>query len=1298
MADIFNLSSLDGNNGFTLNGNASDSSGNSVSNAGDINGDNIDDLIIGAPGAGKSYVVFGSTNGFNTSLNLSDLNGSNGFTINGSSSDSPGTSVSNAGDINNDGIGDLIIGASGAALGAGQSYVVFGSRNSFNANLGLSLLDGSNGFVINGINGRNSDGISDSSGTSVSNAGDINGDNIDDLIIGAPSAVSGGGQSYVVFGSSSAFSASLNLSDLNGSNGFAINGNSTDSSGNSVSSAGDVNRDGIGDLIIGAQGTGKSYVVFGSTTAFSANFDLSSLNGSNGFVINGNANDFFGASVSNAGDVNNDDIDDLIIGAYNAASGAGQSYVVFGTTNGFDAINNLSDLGSNGFVINGINGNDVSGYSVSAAGDVNDDDIADLIIGAPFALSGAGQSYVVFGSSNGFGESLDLSNLDPSQGFAINGINDTDSSATSVSAAGDINNDGADDLLVGAPGAGQTYVIFGTPKPQPEPEPEQQPQPQPQVIFNLSDLNGSNGFTLNGNASDSSGNSVSNAGDINGDNIDDLIIGAPGAGKSYVVFGSTNGFNTSLNLSDLNGSNGFTINGSSSDSSGTSVSNAGDINNDGIGDLIIGASGAALGAGQSYVVFGSRNSFNANLGLSLLDGSNGFVINGINGRNSDGISDSSGTSVSNAGDINGDNIDDLIIGAPSAVSGGGQSYVVFGSSSAFSASLNLSDLNGSNGFAINGNSTDSSGNSVSSAGDVNRDGIGDLIIGAQGTGKSYVVFGSTTAFSANFDLSSLNGSNGFVINGNANDFFGASVSNAGDVNNDDIDDLIIGAYNAASGAGQSYVVFGSSSGFSESLNLSDLNGSNGFVINGINGNDVSGYSVSAAGDVNDDDIADLIIGAPFALAGAGQSYVVFGSSNGFSESLDLSNLDSSQGFAINGINATDSSATSVSAAGDINNDGADDLLVGAPGAGQTYVIFGTPKPQPEPEPEPQSPELTNSGNDVFNIKGENDTVTLQVAIAGSNSSLVNEFGVYTVDDATGEIDGIAPGEAGYARKALERGQVILSAIANPPNGFSNNLLNASLELPSDTNLRFYLVKNSTTENVLTNITPITDVLFSDPSNQKITSLDNNAFSLAWKDGSGNSTNDFQNLVVRIQPTTEALPLGTNLQGQPQGELIDLRDVEQQVTANFAINREAAFNNFVGFYKVADENGGIDTNGDGKGDILVGQAGYTEAALRQRVAGIDLTVNNQGTASYTGTFEPGSIFAPFIIINGRPDAVLDSNPNNDPAVYFPFLGANSDKVDHIRLLGNNTFGFEDLAGGGDKDFNDVIVRVNLSVPS
>jgi len=467
---VFNLSSLNGSNGFTINPiNPTDFLGTSVSDAGDINGDGIDDLIIGAPGAasgaGQSYVVFGSTSGFSASLDLSSLDGSNGFAINGSGTNFSGFSVSSAGDTNGDNIDDLIIGAESAILGAGQSYVVFGSTNSFSASLDFSSLDGSNGFTINGINGFNSAGNSDSSGRSVSSAGDINGDNIADLIIGAPNAISGAGQSYVVFGNSSGLGVSFNLSDLNGSNGFAINGNEADLSGNSVSSAGDINGDNIDDLIIGAPGTGKSYVVFGSTSSFNATLDLSSLDGSNGFAINGNATDPLGRSVSSAGDINGDNIDDLIIGAPRAISGAGQSYVVFGSTNGFGATLDVSNLnGSNGFAISG-NDTDSSGFSVSAAGDVNNDNIDDLIIGAPFALSNAGQSYVVFGSTSGFGASLDLSNLHPNNGFIIKGINDNDVSGISVSGAGDINSDGFDDLLVGATGAasgaGQGYVIFG---------------------------------------------------------------------------------------------------------------------------------------------------------------------------------------------------------------------------------------------------------------------------------------------------------------------------------------------------------------------------------------------------------------------------------------------------------------------------------------------------------------------------------------------------------------------------------------------------------------------------------------------------------------------------------------------------------------------------------------------------------------------------------------------------------------------------------------------------------------------
>ena len=116
-----------------------------------------------------------------------------------------------------------------------------------------------------------------------------------------------------------------------------------------------------------------------------------------------------------------------------------------------------------------------------------------------------------------------------------------------------------------------------------------------------------------------------------------------------------------------------------------------------------------------------------------------------------------------------------------------------------------------------------------------------------------------------FNLSNLNGTNGFILNGIAAiDQSGFSVSDAGDVNGDGIDDLIIGAFGAdpnGSFSGQSYVVFGNSTGFSPTLNLSTLNGTNGFILNGIAEGDQSGNSVSSAGDINGDGIDDLIIGA-----------------------------------------------------------------------------------------------------------------------------------------------------------------------------------------------------------------------------------------------------------------------------------------------------------------------------------------------------------------------------------------------------------------------------------------------------
>ncbi len=1082
--DLANL----GQDGITIFGvDGGDESGFSVSGAGDVNGDGFDDVLIGAfradgitnreDSTGEGYIVFGGST-LPETIDLEDL-GKAGVTIVGIDRyDSLGFSVGGAGDVNGDGFDDVILGAMAAdgannsRLSSGESYVVFGGSSLPETILLVNL--GNRGITINGEN------ADEGSGTSVSGVGDVNGDGFGDLIVGAPGAASRTGKSYVIFGASS-LPAVIDLDSLS-TNGIAILGADWNgSSGVVVASAGDVNGDGFGDILISAPASdgpsgsminsGQSYVVFGGSTLPST-INLGNLGGLGITIFGAKQLDGSGRSISGAGDVNGDGFDDVFIG-----TAAGATHLVFGGSTLPGTID-LAQLGAAGITIFGANPGDHTGHAVSGTGDVNGDGFSDLLIGACLATppgdakSFAGQTYLLLGGDhftnsvthlgtevdeilggtttanviNGAGgndtlignggadviyggEGNDVvaisdilfQRLDGGNGSDTLRIDGASVALNLTTVAGhkltsietiDLRGSGANSLVLNAlevfnlssnsnpsrtvntltvrrdaedtintgigwtrkPNTiidGVTYNAFqsGVTKLLLEALP---------ITIDLTNLGAAGTTFFGADEGDRSGFSVSGAGDINGDGFDDLLIGAlhagalsnarTRAGESYVIFGGMLQTST-VDLSRI-GTTGITILGvDSSDYCGASVSGAGDVNGDGFDDLLIGALKAdasgngTLNAGESYLIFGGA-SLPSTIDLSDL-GAAGMVIFGAD------AADYSGNAVSSAGDVNGDGFDDLLIGATCADASGngksyaGESYLIYGAAE-LPPTLSLASLNMAGLTIFGADMFEQSGFSVTRAGDVNGDGFDDVMIGASAgsspgrsnAGECYVIFGGRS-LPTTIDLGNL-GAGGFTILGaDTEDQSGISVSSAGDLNGDGYDDLLIGAFRAdASGngkseAGESYVIFGKGA-LPTTIDLGTL-GTAGITIVGADSLDQSGKSVSGVGDVNGDGFNDLLVGAPQADTWgnsndrAGESYLIFG---GISSptTIDLSQIGTGW-IAIYGIDSQDRSGRSVSAAGDVNGDGFDDLLIGAydsdaagnskPDAGESYLIFGS---------------------------------------------------------------------------------------------------------------------------------------------------------------------------------------------------------------------------------------------------------------------------------------------------------------------------------------------------------------------
>jgi len=929
---------------------AGDNLGLSACTAGDVNGDGYADVIVGAPfndaggtDAGRAYVYYGGPG----ADAIADL-----VFTGAAADDRLGYSVSTAGDVNGDGYADVIVGAQNNDAGganAGRAYVFYGGPGA----------DAIADLVFTGA------AADDRLGYSVSTAGDVNGDGYADVIVGAQNNDAGGanaGRAYVYYGGPGADATA----DL-----ILTGATAGDLLGCSVATAGDVNGDGYADVIVGGYANdagganaGRAYVYYGGPGADAvADWTLTGAA----------AGDYFGFSVSGAGDVNGDGYADVVVGAYLNDTGgadAGRAYVFYG---GYPA-DVTADL-----VLTGAVASDYFGTSVGRAGDVNGDGYADVIVGAPSNDAGgtnAGRVYVYLGGTSPDATAdVTLTGGPNDYGFGI-----------SVGAAGDANRDGHDDVVIGAwnnnvggADAGRAYVTAIYPYEVLSPNGGEtwvagQPVTVRWLGHDPADLSVSfsggasystvavgvggveenefmlvsptsitdgalvrltyTGQTAKRSTSDASdavfrivapttppaaaqrlalaptgtaagdrlGYAVAAAGDVNGDGYADFIVGAPyndfagvDAGRAYVYFGGPS-FDATPDL---------TLTGAAAgDRFGWSVGTAGDVNGDGYSDVIVGAPSndfAGADAGRAYVYFG---------GPSPDATPDVYPIGLVAG-------DNFGWSVGTAGDMNHDGYDDFVVGVPNndfAAVDAGRALVYFGGP----VPNSLEDL------TLAGEAAgDAFGYAVSTAGDVNGDGYADLLVGAfrndaagGNAGRAYVYLGGAT----------LNATADLVMTGSGvGDNFAGSVSAAGDLNGDGFGDLVIGA--AGIGAGRAQVYLGGRVPDA----MPDL------VLAGVASADDYGYAVGAAGDVNGDGYADLVVGADASDAAgtdAGRAYVYFGGVS----------LDGDADLVMTGAAAGDWFGGAVSGVGDVGGDGFADLVIGASkndaggaDAGRAYV-------------------------------------------------------------------------------------------------------------------------------------------------------------------------------------------------------------------------------------------------------------------------------------------------------------------------------------------------------------------------
>ncbi|MFN8396642.1 MAG: FG-GAP-like repeat-containing protein [Bacteroidia bacterium] len=725
-----------------------------VSGAGDVNGDGYSDVIVGAVfydngqlNEGAAFVYHGSASGMSTTVAV---------LLEGNQADSFfGNSVSNAGDVNGDGYGDVVVGAMLYDYGPtneGAAFVFHGSPT------GLS----SSAAAVVGSNQADS-----RFGASVSGTGDVNGDGYSDVIIGATRYGNGDpfeGVAFLYHGSPTGISTiPASLLEVNQVDaGF----------GNCVSGAGDVNGDGYSDVIAAAQfftngqaQEGAAFVFHGSATGINP-VPATQLE-------NNMAMSYMGTSVSDAGDVNGDGYGDVVVGAVNYSNGntnEGAAYIFHGSATGIPTVAAAIVESNQDFA--------VLGCDASSAGDVNGDGYSDVIVGAFQYSNGEaneGVAFVYHGSAAGM-VTAPAAILEADQAYSR--------MARGVSGLGDINGDGYSDVISGAPHfsngqslEGAAFIFHGS---------ASGVSTTPAPIAEGNQFNAHMAY------------SVSSAGDVNGDGFSDMLSGAYGysngqsqEGGIYVYHGSPTGIPASATTILESNFGGAYL--------GYSAAGAGDVNGDGYSDVVGGAmsyfSGQS-GEGAMYVFHGSAT------GVSAVPA---VIVQ------SNQIAANMGNAVAGAGDVNGDGYSDIIVGAYRYTRGQNQEGVAFiyhGSATGIitpaADTLEVNQVGAQ--FAY----------SVAGAGDVNGDGFSDVIVGAwaydngqNNEGAAFVFHGSATGI--------INTPAAMVESDQISAFMGAGVSGLGDVNGDGYSDVIAGAYQYDNGQldeGAAFVYHGSATGIS----------------------------------------------------------------------------------------------------------------------------------------------------------------------------------------------------------------------------------------------------------------------------------------------------------------------------------------------------------------------------------------------------------------------------------------------------------------------------------------------------